>query len=170
MSKKTFFLSSCALCLAVLWCCGCGPGWDGYADRYSAVEPVPEIPWVGDEFVRVVLDETSVDVALEGLDTRDYEGAPAVLLSDLIVKSGLIQDPESYRYNFTATDGYDLFIKRYEDASLLPTWDEMTQGYLYWDSRYDDLTCGWSEHPWGSALSAYQVKWMNGGTITPMLE
>jgi hypothetical protein len=91
------------------------------------------------------------------------------LLSDLIIKSGIVADPESYRYDFTATDDYDLFIKRHEDLSLLPSWAEMTSGYLYLDSRYDDLTCGWTEHPWGGALSAYQVKWMNGGTITPMM-
>ena len=77
--------------------------------------------------------------------------------------------PESFRYDFTATDGYDLYIKRYEDITLLPSWAEMTAGYLYLDPRYDDLTAGWTQHPWGSALSAYQVKWMNGGVITLMI-
>jgi len=145
---------------------GCGPGWEGYEDDYSAVGPVVTTPWEGDESVYVVLDAAEVQVFLAGMQTYDYQGALAVSLSDLVMNSGLAPSPESYYYDFTATDNYDLLIKRYNDPTLLPTWDEMKAGYLYWDSRYDDLTCGWTEHPWGSALSAYQVKWMNGGTIT----
>jgi len=160
MKEKFLFL------LLVLALGACGPGWDGYDDNYSEVGPVNTAPWEGDEVVYVVLDETEVEVALEGMQTYDYLGAPAVSLSDLVVKSGLTPNPESFRYDFTATDGYDLFVKRYEDLSLLPSWTEMTNGYLYLDPRYDDLTSGWTQHPWGSALSAYQVKWMNGGTIT----
>ena len=162
-------LAAFLMCAFLFFAPGCGPGWDGYSDEYSKVVPVSAGPWKGDESVYVVLEDTKVEVALEGLDTQDFKGAPAVLLSDLIIKSGIISEPSTYHYDFTATDGYDLFIKRHKDVSLLPSWDEMTTGYLYLDSRYDDLTCGWTEEPWGSALSAYQVKWMNGGTITPML-
>jgi hypothetical protein len=147
-------------------CLGCGPGWDGYKGNYSKVGPVNTAPWEGDEHVLVVLADAQVDAPLAGMQTYDYEGARAVSLSELIVNSGLAATPDSYYYDFTATDGYDLPIKRYNDPTLLPTWAEMQGGYLYWDSRYDDLTCGWTEHPWGSALSAYHVKWMNGGTIT----
>ena len=145
---------------------GCGPGWDEYQDHYSPAGPVITEPWSGPESVFIVLDDAQVEVLLEGMQTYDYQGALAVSLSDLVIQSGLTPNPESFRYDFTATDGYDLFIKRYEDISLLPSWQEMLKGYLYWDTRYDDLTAGWTEHPWGSALSAYQVKWMNGGTIT----
>lgn len=146
----------------------CGPGWEGYEDNYSEPGPVSAEPWTGEEIVYIALADTVVETPLAGLETRDYLGVPAVLLSDLVIASGLAANPESYRYDFTATDGYDLYIKRYEDLTLLPSWSEMTTGYLYLDSRYDDLTAGWSQHPWGSALSAYQVKWMNGGTITLM--
>ena len=158
-------ITALSLLLAVGFA-ACGPGWDGYADNYSDVGPVTTAPWSGDETVFVVLDTSEVEVPLAGMQTYDYEGAPAVSLSELIVNSGLAATPESFYYDFTAADGYDLFIKRYSDVTLLPTWDEMKNGYLYLDSRYDDLTAGWTEHPWGSALSAYQVKWMNGGTIT----
>lgn len=146
----------------------CGPGWEGYEDNYSDPGPVPAEPWAGDESVFIELEDAVVETPLAGLETRDYLGVAAVLLADLVIASGLTPNPESYRYDFTATDGYNLYIKRYEDITLLPSWSEMTAGYLYLDSRYDDLTAGWSEHPWGSALSAYQVKWMNGGTITLM--
>lgn len=146
----------------------CGPGWDGYEDNYSEPVPAGGVPWEGDETVFVVFDQTTVEVALLGMDTYDYKGASAVSLSELIINSGIIPDPENYRYNFTATDGYDLFIKRYEDLTLLPGWEEMKSGYLYLDPRFDDLTSGWDQHPWGSALSAYLVKWMNGGAITAM--
>jgi hypothetical protein len=154
----------------VLLVSGCGPGWEGYADQYSDSAPVPSTPWEGEETVRVVLDAVNVEVALAGMTTYDYGGAAAVSLSELIAHSAVTGTPEDYRYDFTATDGYDLLTKRYGDASLLPAWTEMQGGYLYRDSRYDDLTCGWTEHPWGGALSAYQVKWMNGGTITLLPE
>lgn len=145
---------------------GCGPGWDEYKDHYSPAGPVITEPWSGPESVFIELDGAQVEVPLEGMQTHDYLGALAVSLSNLVIQSGLTPNPESYRYDFTATDGYNLFIKRYEDISLLPGWREMLKGYLYWDTRYDDLTAGWSEHPWGGALSAYQIKWMNGGLIT----
>ena len=114
----------------------------------------------------MVLGDTEVEVVLEGMDQHDFNGAPAVLLSEVILQSSLADAPELYRYNLTATDGYDLLIKRYEDLSLLPSWEEMKHGYLYYDSRYDDLTSGWTKNPWGSAECAYSVKWMNHGVIT----
>jgi hypothetical protein len=144
----------------------CGPGWDGYENRYSDPGPVSSAPWEGEQSLIVELEGASVPVQLAGMETHDYLGAPAISLSAIIIQSGLAGDPESYRYDFTATDGYNLFIKRYEDIALLPGWSEMTAGYLYMDPRYEDLTAGWEEHPWGSALSAYQVKWMDGGTLT----
>ncbi len=149
---------------------GCGPGWDGYSENYSDPGPVLQTPWDGDESVIVEWEDMSVETFLKGLETRDYLGAPAVRLSDIIIQSGLANNPESYRYDFTATDGYNLYKKRHEDITLLPSWTEMSAGYLYVDSRNDDLTSGWQTHPWGSALSAYQVKWMNGGTITLLTE
>jgi len=157
------------ICITLAWLAAlpaCGPGWEGYDDQYSDPGPVPAEPWEGEESIFVELADTSVEVPLAGLDTRDYLGVRAVLMADLIVASGLTPNPESYWYDFTATDGYNLFRKRYEDATLLPSWAEMTVGYLYFDARYDDLAAGWSQYPWGSALSAYQIKWMNGGTIT----
>lgn len=154
------------LFIMVLLLTGCGPGWDGYADHYSPVGPVITEPWEGEESVFVAMADVKVEVFLAGMQTYDYQGALAISLSDLIVQSGLTPTPESFRYDFTATDGYNLLKKRYSDPTLLPTWQEMLAGYLYWDSRYDDLTAGWTTHPWGSALSAYQVKWMNGGLIT----
>lgn len=152
------------LCATFLF--SCGPGWEGYEDNYSEAGAPKLGPWEGDEKVFVALAEDKVTVALAGMQTHDYNGAPAVLLSDVIIQSGITQEPEKYRYNFTATDGYDLLRKRYNDVSLLPSWEEMKNGYMYYDSRYDDLTCGWTKHPWGSAESAYNVKYMNGGTIT----
>ena len=166
----------CKLTVFFLWVnflaapVACGPGWEGYEDDYSDPAPVASAPWEGDEVVFVELGDMSVETPLKGLETRDYMGAPAVLLSDIVIQSGLASAPESYRYDFTATDGYNLYVKRYEDMTLLPGWSEMSSGYLYLDPRFDDLTAGWREHPWGSALSAYQVKWMNGGVIGLLTE
>lgn len=146
---------------------GCGPGFDGYQDQYSDLAPVSTDPWDGSQTVYVILNDSEVQTPLADLQTYDFQGQPAVLLSELIISSGITQTPEDYRFDFTATDGYNLLTKREGDAGLLPGWDEMRAGYLYEDSRYGgDLTSGWTEHPWGSALSAYLVKFMNGGTIT----
>ena len=159
-------LAGLAIAVTLILLAGCGPGWEGYEDNYSEVVEISSEPWEGPETVFVVLDEMSVEVPLAGLRTYDYNGAPSVLLSELIIAGGIAAAPEDYRYDFTATDGYNLLKKRGDDLSLLPGWEEMKKGYLYLDSRYDDLTCGWKDHPWGSAVSAYHIKWMNGGTIT----
>ena len=187
-----------AILIFVLLSLACGPGWDGYSDDYSEVEsssPTGDDDdddsasdddtgdddsgddddddvelWEGDQTVFVELADDSVEVALNTLPLRDYLGVDAVLLSELVEAGALADDPTAYRYDFTATDGYNLYVKREEDLSLLPSWDEMLGGYLYWDTRFDDLTAGWTEHPWGSAESAYQVKYMNGGTITLLPE
>ena len=148
----------------------CGPGWKGYEDQYSDVGPVSLEPWEGAESVFVVIGDVRQKTPLAGLQTYDYLGLRAVSLSELIIASGASLTPEDYRYDFTATDGYNLLVKRSGDLLKLPGWEEMKKGYLYLDSRFDDLTCGWEEHPWSSALSAYQVKFLNGGTITLFLE
>lgn len=146
---------------------GCGPGWEGYENNYSTVEPISEEPWEGTESVFVALDDLEVEVPLKGLMTYDFNSAPSVSLSELVLAAGISQTPEDFRYDFTATDDYNLLIKR-KEFLLLPGWEEMKNGYLYLDSRYEDLTSGWVDHPWGSALSAYQVKFMNGGRITAL--
>ncbi len=166
-NAKTFvILTALALSVNLFLPLGCGPGWEGYEDRYSDAGPIPSEPWDGPQSVFVAFEDMNVEVFLEGMETCDFHGAPAVRLSELIIKSGLTNEPENFRYDFTATDGYNLFIKRHDDLSLLPGWDEMKSGYLYEDARYDDLAAGWTEHPWGSALSAYQIKLMDAGTIT----
>ncbi|MEW6442843.1 MAG: hypothetical protein AB1640_18040 [bacterium] len=145
---------------------GCGEGWDGYEDSYESRDTgTPGEPWVGPETVFVVLGDQTVETPLAGIVTSTFSGEAAVRLSDFIIESGITSAPEGYRYDFTATDGYNLLKKRYDDKSLLPGWQEMLHGFLYWNDQ-GWLETGWEEHPWGSALSAYQVKYMDGGTIT----
>ena len=148
----------------------CGPGWEAYEDQYSDLAPVSLEPWEGSQNILVVIDDVNQETPLAGLQTYDFLGVRAILLSELIIASTVSQTPEDYRFDFTATDGYNLLAKRGDDISKLPSWDDMKNGFLFLDSRYDDLTTGWEEPPWGSALSAYQVKFMNGGTITLYLE
>jgi hypothetical protein len=148
---------------------GCGDGWDAYRDIYNAPpgEP-PGEPWVGDETVFVVLGGARIETALEGIVTSDFGGFAAVRLSDLIEASQITDNPEPFRYNFIATDDppYNLLVKRYDDLSLLPNWENMQHGFLY-RTALGDLETGWdpAEQPWGGAVSAYNVKYMNGGTI-----
>jgi hypothetical protein len=143
----------------------CGEGWDGYRDIYNQQGelPVPGEPWVGDETVFVALETMEQETPLAGLETWDLLGGGAVRLSDLIEASGITDDPEPYRYDFTAADGYNLLAKREGDTSLLPDWENMQHGFLYPDQG--NLRTGWAEHPWGSSVSAYNVKKMNGGRI-----
>ncbi len=143
----------------------CGDGWDAYRDDYN-VDPgePPGEPWVGDEPVFVRLGATEIETPLEGIVTSDFGGVGAVRLSDLIEESEITTNPEVFRYNFTATDGYNLLGKRGGDLAQLPNWENMQHGFLY-SSAPDDLSTGWEEHPWGSAISAYNLKLMNGGLI-----
>jgi len=148
---------------------GCGDGWEAYQDVYNAPsgEP-PGQPWVGDETVFVVLGQTEVETTLEGIVTSDFGGVAGVRLSDLIEKSQITETPEQYGYDFTATDDppYNLLAKRGGDIEKLPNWENMQNGFLY-RTPTDDLEVAWdpAKQPWGSAVSAYNVKYMNGGTI-----
>ena len=150
---------------------GCGDGWDAYKDLYNQEQgPPPGEPWVGDETVWVKLGHTEIETPLAGIVPSDFLGSGAVRLSDLINASGITATPEAFRYDFTARpppegDGYNLLAKRGGDLSLLPDWENMQHGFLY---LYDgwDLRTGWDEEqPWGSAVLAYNVKYMNGGLI-----
>lgn len=149
----------------------CGDGWDAYRDIYNAPPGAPPgQPWEGDEAVWVVLGQTEVETALEGIVTSEFQGAggvrfAGVRLSDLIEASQITPNPELFRYDFTATDGYNLLGKRGNDIEELPDWENMLHGCLYYPSPSDTLTTGWEGSPWGAATSAYNVKYMNGGTI-----
>ena len=163
--RKPGTLAVCLVLLTFPLAMGCGEGWDAYRDQY-AVTPgdLPGEPWTGEETVFVVRGEETVETPLAGIETSDFLGVGAVRLSDLILASAITEDPEGYRYDFTATDDYNLLRKRGGDRSLLPSWENMQTGFLY-ATPFGDLETGWSEHPWGSAVSAYNVKFMNGGAI-----
>ncbi len=144
----------------------CGDGWDAYKDAYNTDpgEP-PGQPWVGDETVFILLGATEIETPLEGIVTSDFGGSGAVRLSDLIEASQITTSPDLFRYDFTATDGYNLLGNKLGgDLSLLPNWENMQHGFLY-RTAFGDLETGWEEHPWGSAISAYNIKLMNGGLI-----
>jgi hypothetical protein len=168
LSKRLCLHRIRCLCMLIVFpwlLLGCGDGWDAYKDSYVDESEPPGEPWVGDETVFVRLGATEVETPLAGIETSDFLGVGAVRLSDLIEASQITAAPDSFRYDFTATDGYNLLIKRYGDPSLLPDWENMHYGFLYLDQG--DLKTGWDpdEQPWGSALSAYNVKYMNGGLI-----
>jgi len=166
-SKKPRFerLRFLPLLLVLPWLVlSCGDGWDAYRDEYNLDpgEP-PGQPWVGGETVFVKLGATEIETPLEGIVTSDFAGIGSVRLSDLIEVSGITANPELFRYDFTATDGYNLLGKRGGDLAQLPNWENMQNGFLYLDQG--DLKTGWENHPWGGDYSAYQVKYMNGGLI-----
>ena len=160
-----------ALILLCLVLAGCGEGWDAYQQYYEqGGGGVPGEPWTGPEKVFVVLAAERVETALNGIPTSGFPTTSgltiaAVRLSDLVEKADITATPEAYRYDFTASDGYNLLVKR-GSKDLLPNWENMHDGYLY-VSDVGDLRVGWDEakQPWGSAVSAYNVKFMDGGTI-----
>ena len=167
------FLLACLLS-AFLWggVSGCGEGWDAYSQYYTNTDPGdPGEPWEGPEKVFVVLGLEQVETFLEGIVTSGFPSSsglviPGVLLADLVEASGITPDPEPYRYDFTASDGYNLLRKRGDDLALLPDWENMHHGYLY-VSDQGDLRVGWdeAEQPWGGAVSAYNMKYMDGGVV-----
>jgi len=151
---------------------GCGEGWDAYKSFYANTPSEnPGEPWAGPEAVVVELGAERVETALEGIETSAFHTTSgltiaAVRISDLIDRSGITDSPESYRFDFTASDGYNLLLKRGGDLALLPDWENLHHGYLY-TSDIGDLRVGWdeAEQPWGSAVSAYNVKYMDRGVI-----
>jgi hypothetical protein len=160
-----------AMILLLLVLAGCGDGWDAYQQFYEqSGGGEPGEPWTGTEKASVVLGAERVETALAGIETSGFPTTSgltiaAVRLSDLIEKADITATPEEYRYDFTAVDGYNLLIKR-GSKDLLPNWENLHDGYLY-VSDVGDLRVGWDEskQPWGSAVSAYNLKYMDGGTI-----
>jgi hypothetical protein len=122
---------------------------------------------VGDETVSIWLGTIEIETPLEGIITSDFGGIGAVRLSDLIEASQITANPDLYRYDFTAADGYNLLGKRGGDLAQLPNWENMQNGFLYYPTTPDNLETRWDpeEQPWGSAVSAYNVQSMNGGDI-----
>jgi len=148
----------------------CGDGWDAYRDEYN-VDPgePPGEPWVGDETVFVRLgpaeSDRTIETPLQGIVTSDFGGFAAVRLSDLIEASQITDNPELFRYNFIVTNDYNLLGKRGGDLAQLPNWENMQNGFLLYPTTPDNLETRWQDHPWGSAISAYNLKLMNGGLI-----
>ena len=157
-----------SLALPLLFC-GCGgPGFDGYRELYPDPDGgEPGAPWAGTESVLLVRAGEQREVLLAGLPTVALEGAAAVGLAQVVEAAALTDHPAGHRFNFTASDGYDLLRKRNDDLTLLPRWAELQIGVLYRHPA-GDLRVTWDRErqPWGSALSAYLVKAMDGGTIT----
>ena len=154
------------LLLALVTRCG---SFDDYRFLYEGDFDVDEIragePWIGAEQVVVGLAGQDETVALAGLTTTSFLDVPAVALAQVVEGAALTDLPERFRFDFTATDGYNLLAKRGEPA-LLPSWEDLQHGYLYRNPD-GDLRVGWdaAHQPWGSAVSAYRLKYMNGGRI-----
>ncbi len=123
--------------------------------------------WRGEETVSVKHGDDSVIVPLKGLQVRTYKEKDAVLLSDIVTKSALTDAPENYFYNLIASDNYSLargIVMGGWDTGL-PPWEDMQKGYFYKSPTYDLLT-GWESDTIGGRIGqAYNVKYMNGGTI-----
>lgn len=151
---------------------GCGSYGD-YAFEYEggdvAMVAAGE-PWEGDERVWVVLGDTEIDLPLAGIAAGEFRGVSALVLAQVVRAAAVTERPEDYRYDFTATDDYNLLVKREGDLLLLPSWEDLQHGYLYRNPD-GDLRVGWEAdfQPWGSAVSAYRLKYMNGGTIELLL-
>jgi hypothetical protein len=123
--------------------------------------------WRGDESVFVKHADQSVVVPLKGLPVRTFKAKDAVLLSDIVEKSALTSTPEIYFYNLIASDNYSLArgIVLGGWGTGLPPWADLQQGYLYDSPTYELLT-GWASDTIGGRIgNAYNVKYMNGGTI-----
>ena len=123
--------------------------------------------WRGEETVTVKHADESVLVELKGLSVRTFKEKDAVLLSEIVEKSALTSEPEIYYYNLIASDNYSLArgIILGGWGTGLPPWADMQKGYLYQSPSYELLT-GWEGNTIGGRIGqAYNVKWMNRGTI-----
>ncbi len=125
--------------------------------------------WQGDETVTVEYDGRATTVALSGLHATTFKGKQAMVLSDIIQESSIVDDPENYYYVFYATDGYSLETALlHEDFYTgFPPWNDMQRGYVYQtNSELYGLMVGWEDGTIGGRVHhCYDVKWMNGGSI-----
>ena len=123
--------------------------------------------WRGEETISVKYVDQSVIVPLKGLQVRTFKDKDAVLLSDIVEKSALTSTPENYFYNLIASDGYSLAasLKNSGWGTGLPPWKDMQKGYLCQSETYELLTKWESDTIGGRIGNAYNVQYMDGGTI-----
>jgi hypothetical protein len=123
--------------------------------------------WRGSEQITVQLGSNDALVDLKGLPVHLFKGKDALLLSEVIEKYNAVAMPENYFYNFIANDGYSLErgIILGGWGTGLPPWSDMQKGYLYL-SKSSGLLVGWEPDTVGGKTGgAYNVKFMEGGTI-----
>jgi hypothetical protein len=132
--------------------------------------------WTGTETVSVATPDGTVPVALNGLpaftwnDPEDGVDKPAILLSTVVNAAFAKKafDPADYKYNFAATDGYNVLNQKFDgDYRALPAYDQLAQG---WFIAYEDEDTGNADLRviWDEALNfpkSLGVKLMNGGSI-----
>ena len=132
--------------------------------------------WTGDETVTISTPEGDVDVDLNGLaafawtDPEDGVVKQAVLVSTVVEAAFAAKDfdPADYKYNFIATDDYDILAMKADgDFRILPSYEQLAQGWFYEyvdeDTSLTDIQVFWDED---LGLPGYMgAKLMNGGTI-----
>jgi hypothetical protein len=133
--------------------------------------------WPGDQTMFVDTPDGAVEVTLTGLpaftwnDPEDGLDKTAIL-AQTIVDEALASketDPADYKFNFVATDNYDVLAKKLDgDYRVLPTYANLEDGwfieYEEEDAKYTDLRVIWDEALMFETFMSARL--MDGGTIS----
>ena len=132
--------------------------------------------WPGAQTVTIVTPDGDQTVSLTGLPMTEYtdpdsgDTYPAVAVQDVVDLAFAAKDfdPADYKYNFIATDDYDVLSKKLDgDYRPLPSYDNLALG---WFIEYDETGEKYTdiEIVWDASLgfeSFLGAKMMDGGTV-----
>ena len=132
--------------------------------------------WTGNETIIVSTPDGPVTVELNGLpaftwnDPDDGLDKTAVYLSVVVEQafSGKEFDPADYKYNFLASDGYNILSQKLDgDYRALPSYADLEKGwfieYEEEGGKYIDIEVVWDDSLGFSNFMG--AKMMDGGTI-----
>ncbi|MHA1568930.1 MAG: hypothetical protein ACTSXZ_05630 [Alphaproteobacteria bacterium] len=149
---------------------------DDVVDDDIADDDTVATTWEGDQTLVITTPDGDVPVDLNGLpaftwnDPEDQTDKSALLVSDVVAAAfaGKDFDPEDYKFNFIASDGYNILSKKLEgDYRGLPAYGDLDMGWFIEyeedDSKYIDIRVIWDEDlGYENFMGA---KMMDGGTI-----
>jgi hypothetical protein len=126
--------------------------------------------------VKVATPDGEVDVQLFGLDAFQWTDPDDSTVKQAVLVSTVVDqavapakfDPTAYKYDFIATDGYDILANKLDgDYRGLPTFDNLALGWFIEypdeDTQQTDIEVVWDDSLGFPKFMG--AKLMNGGTI-----
>lgn len=176
MQRVSFRIWTVSISLALL-ICACGVSKVRIANGWNDDRAVKTLEWKGAHVVNVRMEGEAPPAvqlkkikALSWMDPQTGVEKPAIRLSDIVLAAfnGKVTpiSHDKVKCNFIATDGYDVFRKKFHNTSELPSLKVLDKGFLVEYSEPGgaaNLTVQWD--PSLKFSKALNVRLMDGGIL-----